>query len=119
MIRTLPNSPLYKTGYGLYVALFYIFLIAPLITISLLAFNDSNFIALPWEGFSLDWFFSNTNERLGLFADTKLLTSILISLETGFLSPCSLLLLEHLLHFFLKKRDLNSKVFCTFWHLHR
>jgi spermidine/putrescine transport system permease protein len=84
MIRTLPSSPLYKIGYRIYIAIFYIFLIMPLVTISVLAFNDSNFIALPWEGFSLDWFFSDTNERLGLFADEDLLISIWTSFETGF-----------------------------------
>ena len=85
MIRTLPNSPLYKIGYRIYIGLFYLFLIMPLVTICVLAFNDSNFIALPWKGFSLDWFFSNTEERLGLFADEDLLLSIWISLKTGFI----------------------------------
>jgi spermidine/putrescine transport system permease protein len=60
------------------------FLVLPLITISVLAFNDSNFIALPWEGFSLDWFFADTNERLGVFADEDLLISIWTSFKTGF-----------------------------------
>lgn len=84
MIRTLPCSLPYITGYRLYIALFYIFLIMPLVTICVLAFNDSNFIALPWQGFSLDWFFANTNERLGLFADTDLLLSVWTSFKTGF-----------------------------------
>jgi spermidine/putrescine transport system permease protein len=56
----------------------------PLITISVLAFNDSNFIALPWKGFTLDWFFANTDDRVGLFQDEELLKSIYISLKTGF-----------------------------------
>ena len=85
MIRTLPNSLLYSIGYRLYISLFYLFLIMPLVTICVLAFNDSNFIALPWKGFSLDWFFSNTKDRLGLFADEDLLLSIWISLKTGFI----------------------------------
>ncbi len=85
MIRSLPSSPLYKIGYRIYIAIFYLFLTMPLVTISVLAFNDSNFIALPWEGFSLDWFFSNTSERLGLFSDEDLLISIWTSFETGFL----------------------------------
>ncbi len=85
MIRTLPNSPLYKTGYRIYIFLFYLFLIMPLVTIALLAFNDSNFIALPWEGFSLDWFFADTDDRLGLFQDEDLLISILTSFQTGFI----------------------------------
>ena len=84
MIRSLPNSKTYKIGYRIYIALFYMFLTMPLITISVLAFNDSNYIALPWEGFSLDWFFSDTTERLGLFADEDLLISIWTSIETGF-----------------------------------
>lgn len=85
MIRTLPNSKGYKIGYRIYISLFYLFLVMPLITVAVLAFNDSNFISLPWNGFTLDWFFSNTDERLGLFKDEDLLHSILVSLETGFL----------------------------------
>ena len=84
MIRSLPCSSLYKNSYRLYIILFYIFLIMPLVTICVLAFNDSNFIALPWNGFSLDWFFADTNERLGLFKDEGLLLSIWVSLQTGF-----------------------------------
>lgn len=84
MIRSLPCSSLYKNSYRLYIILFYIFLIMPLVTICVLAFNDSNFIALPWNGFSLDWFFANTDDRLGLFKDEDLLLSIWTSLKTGF-----------------------------------
>ncbi len=84
MIRSLPNSPLYKTGYRVYALLFFAFLLIPLIAVVILAFNDSNFIALPWKGFTLDWFFANTNERTGLFADENLLQSIWISIETAF-----------------------------------
>ncbi len=84
MIRTLPCSFTYITGYRLYITLFYIFLIMPLVTICVLAFNDSNFIALPWQGFSLDWFLANTNERLGLFKDEDLLLSVWTSFKTGF-----------------------------------
>jgi len=84
MIRTLPCSPLYTAGYRLYIALFYLFLLMPLVTICVLAFNDSNFISLPWNGFSLDWFFANTDDRLGLFQDTDLMLSVWTSLATGF-----------------------------------
>jgi len=55
----------------------------PLIAISVLAFNDSNYIALPWNGFTLDWFFSATDEREGLFADSNLIESIYTSLSSG------------------------------------
>ncbi len=84
MIRSLPNSPLYKYGFRTYVILFFIFLLLPLIVVSVLAFNDSSLITLPWKGFTLDWFFANTSERLGLFKDDDLLQSIWISIETAF-----------------------------------
>lgn len=85
MIRTLPNSPIYKIGFRIYISLFYIFLIMPLITVSILSFNDSQFISLPWNGFTLDWFFANTQDRIGLFADENLINSIITSLQTAFL----------------------------------
>jgi len=84
MIRSLPNSTGYKYGYRFYVTLFFIFLVLPLVAISVLAFNDSNFIALPWKGFTLDWFFAHTDDRVGLFYDEDLLNSIVISIETAF-----------------------------------
>ncbi len=83
MIRSLPNTPAYKYGYRIYVTLFFLFLVMPLIAISVLAFNDSNYIALPWNGFTLDWFFSATDEREGVFADSALLESIVTSLTSG------------------------------------
>ncbi len=85
MIRSLPNSPIYKYGFRVYVTLFFIFLLIPLVAVSVLAFNDSSLITLPWKGFTLDWFFANTPERLGLFYDDDLLQSIWISLKTAFL----------------------------------
>lgn len=84
MIRSLPSSPLYRIAYGAYVFLFFTFLVMPLLAISVLAFNDSNFISLPWNGFTLDWFFSSTDERQGLFADEELQASIYTSISTGF-----------------------------------
>ena len=84
MIRSLPNSPLYKYTYRFYVICFFIFLVMPLIAIAVLAFNDSSTIAFPWNGFTLDWFFANTDQRTGLFADDGLLQSIFISVKTAF-----------------------------------
>ncbi len=84
MIRSLPSSNLYRLAYRLYIFLFFTFLLMPLIAISILAFNDSNFISLPWNGFIFDWFFSTTDERQGLFADEELIASIYTSISTGF-----------------------------------
>lgn len=84
MIRSLPSSPAYRIAYGTYVILFFAFLVMPLLAISVLAFNNSDFISLPWNGFTLEWFFSDTDQRQGLFADEDLLTSIYTSLTTAF-----------------------------------
>lgn len=88
MIRSLPTTPLYKVTYTAYVTLFFFFLVLPLIAISVLAFNDSDFIALPWNGFTMDWFFSATDEREGLFADSNLLQSVYTSLTTALIVAC-------------------------------
>jgi ABC-type spermidine/putrescine transport system permease subunit II len=52
MIRSLPNTRSYTLGFKLYVALFFVFLFAPLFITCVLAFNDSQFPALPWKGFT-------------------------------------------------------------------
>ncbi len=84
MIRTLPGSKSYHAGFRLYIGLFYLFLFAPLLITCILAFNDSNFPALPWKGFSWDWFFANNTERVGIFNDDTNLDSIWVSFKTAF-----------------------------------
>jgi len=84
MIRTLPQSKGYSIGFKLYIGLFYFFLFAPLLVTCVLAFNDSNFPSLPWKGFSLDWFFANNAERVGVFHDNSNLTSMWVSGQTAF-----------------------------------
>lgn len=84
MIRTLPSSAGYKLSFKLYVLCYYIFLFAPLLVTCVLAFNDSNFPSLPWKGFSLDWFFADSGDRVGIFHDRNNLTSIWVSAQTAF-----------------------------------
>ena len=84
MIRSLPRSKKYNFGFLLYITLFYVFLFAPLVITCILAFNNSDFPTLPWKGFSLDWFLSNTRDRLGLFHDDNSFQSIFISIQTAF-----------------------------------
>ena len=84
MIRSLPNSKTYSFCFNLYVALYFIFLFAPLAVTSVLAFNDSQFPALPWNGFSLDWFLADSPSRTGIFHDQRNLDSIFVSAETAF-----------------------------------
>jgi spermidine/putrescine transport system permease protein len=84
VIRTLPQSRSYSIGFKIYLLLFFFFLFAPLLITCILAFNDSLFPALPWKGFSLDWFFSDGPERVGIFHDQINLTSIWVSFKTAF-----------------------------------
>ncbi len=84
MIRNIPQTKTYSTGFRLYVVLYFVFLFAPLAVTCVLAFNDSMFPSLPWKGFSLDWFFGHTLERTGIFHDQINLDSIWVSFKTAF-----------------------------------
>ncbi len=83
MIRSLPSGRFYRYSYLAYVVLFYCFLFAPLLITCVLAFNDSNFPGLPWQGFTLDWFFANSDQRTGIFHDDQNLNALWISLQTA------------------------------------
>lgn len=83
MIRTLPNSKGYLTGYKLFILLFFIFLFAPLVITMILAFNNSMFPSLPWKGFTLDWFFGEGPDKIGLFHDKINLRGIVTSFKTA------------------------------------
>ncbi len=76
MIPSLPRSAGVRFGFAAYVTLFFIYLAAPLLIVGLFAFNDSRFPALPWNGFTLDWFFASGGERTGVFHDRAILRSI-------------------------------------------
>jgi len=84
MIRTLPNSRSYSIGFKVYIALFFVFLFAPLLITCILAFNDSMFPALPWKGFTVAWFFGDGPEKVGIFHDQINLASIWVSFRTAF-----------------------------------
>jgi spermidine/putrescine transport system permease protein len=84
-------------GYRAYVLAFFVFLAAPLMAAGSFAFNDSLFPALPWQGFTLDWFFNDTEPKLGMFHDRRLLRGlyysavigILVSLLSVFVGTCN------------------------------
>ncbi len=84
MIRSLPNPRPYTLGFKLYVALFFVFLFAPLLVTCVLAFNDSPFPALPWKGFSLSWFTADLPDRVGIFHDPVNLSAIWVSFKVAF-----------------------------------
>lgn len=66
-------------GYRLYVLAFFVFLASPLVAAGTFAFNDSLFPSLPWQGFTLDWFFNDTEPKLGVFHDRRLLRGVYYS----------------------------------------
>lgn len=78
MLNSSKSSP-FLFGYRLYVAAFFVFLAAPLISAGAFAFNDSLFPALPWQGFTLEWFFGTEEPKLGMFHDRRLLQGMYYS----------------------------------------
>ncbi len=73
------QTQIFLIGYRAYLIAFFIFLAAPLFAASMFAFNDSMFPALPWRGFTLDWFFNDTEPKLGMFYDQRLLRGLYYS----------------------------------------
>lgn len=88
MIPSIPQNPLLTGVYRLYVGLFFIYLAAPLVVVSVFAFNDSLFPSPPWNGFTWDWFFGDEAPRVGLFHDRPLLRSIGVSLIVALAVTC-------------------------------
>lgn len=84
MIPSIPQAKSIRLAYGAYVAMFFVYLIAPLVVVGTFAFNDSLFPSLPWEGFTWDWFINDTEPRLGLFHDRSLLGGVGVSFFVAF-----------------------------------
>lgn len=89
MIPSIPRPRFYKGIYTGYIALFFIYLSAPLIVVGVFAFNDSLFPSMPWEGATLKWFFGSEGPYIGIFNDSKLLESVGVS---AFVALCVTLL---------------------------
>ncbi|MGI9402335.1 MAG: ABC transporter permease [Rhizobiaceae bacterium] len=91
------KNPAILFSYRLYVLAFFIFLAAPLLAAGLFAFNDSLFPTLPWRGFTLNWFFNDTEPQLGMFHDRRLLRglyyssiiAIMVSILSVFVGTCN------------------------------
>lgn len=83
MIRSLHNTRKYKIGFGVFAGVYFIFLFAPLVMVSILAFNDSMFPSLPWYGFTLDWFIGKGPKKVGLFYNPMNMNAILTSLRVA------------------------------------
>jgi len=84
MIPSIRQPKWLKALYSGYVALFFLYLVAPLVVVAVFAFNDSLFPSPPWQGFTLDWFFGTEEPRLGIFHDDAIMESIWISIFVAF-----------------------------------
>lgn len=78
-----PQSTALRWIYGGYMLAFFLYLAAPLTAAAVFAFNDLLFPALPWKGFTLDWFFGATEPKLGMFNDRRLMGGLWNSLYIG------------------------------------
>jgi len=79
----LPRSAASRYATAAYVAAFFVFLFVPLAVVAIFAFNDANYPAPPWRGFTLDWFVGGSKGRTGLFADAPLMRSIVTSVAVA------------------------------------
>lgn len=103
MIRSLQNPRSYTRAFRLFIIAYFVFLFAPLIVTMVLAFNDSMFPSLPWEGFTLDWFFGKGPQKYGIFNDRinlrSIATSFRVAIAVTFISTilgtCAAFLFEH------------------------
>jgi spermidine/putrescine transport system permease protein len=84
MIPSIPQNAFLRNAYRLYVGLFFVYLAAPLVVVSLFAFNDSLFPSPPWNGFTWDWFINPTEPRLGLFHDRAIISAVGVSIFVAF-----------------------------------
>ncbi|MDP2738782.1 MAG: ABC transporter permease [Pseudorhodobacter sp.] len=78
-----PQSAFLRAVYVLYVVCFFAYLAAPLFAAGMFAFNDSTIPSLPWRGFTLGWFFGDTDPVIGMFHDRRLLRGLTNSLYIG------------------------------------
>lgn len=78
-----PQSPLLRRVYQTYMLLFFLYLAAPLLVAGIFAFNDSQFPSLPWGGWTLSWFIGDSEPKVGLLHDRRLLEGLATSFKIG------------------------------------
>jgi len=109
MIRSLPSSRRYRWSFNLFIALYFVLLFAPLVVTMILAFNDSMYPSLPWEGFTLDWFFGNGPQKYGIFNDQANLRSLAFSFRVALAVTCISTLLGTCAAFLFEQEDFRFK----------
>ncbi len=83
MIPTIPRHRSVDLVYNAYITMFFVYLALPLIVVAVFAFNDSQFPSLPWQGFTLDWFFGDSQPMVGVFHEKSIMSSIGTSAIVG------------------------------------
>ncbi|CAJ2376390.1 MAG: Spermidine Putrescine ABC transporter permease component potC (TC_3.A.1.11.1) [Arenicellales bacterium IbO2] len=98
--------------YNGYVAAFFVYLAAPLAAACAFAFNDSLFPSMPWQGFTLDWFFNDSEPKLGMFHDSRLRASIFVSAAVAAVIVCLCLMVGTSNAFLFERHDFRFKEIC-------
>jgi len=111
MLRTIPQPPLLKFAYNAYIGLFLVYLAAPLVVVAVFAFNDSLHPALPWQGFTLDWFFNGTEPKLGMFHDRRIMAGFVNSFVVAFFTTTLSLFVGTTTAFLFERYDFRFKAF--------
>jgi spermidine/putrescine transport system permease protein len=104
-----PQTPLLRAAYHAYVALFVLYLIAPLAAAAIFAFHDSLFAGFPWKGFTLDWFFGTNDPKIGMFHDRRLLQGLWNSLRVGVIVAALSVLVGTTNAFLFERRNFPGK----------
>ena len=76
MITSIPQLRSLRIIYSAYVLVFFIYLALPLTVVAVFAFNDGQFPALPWEGFTLNWFFGDSRPMIGVFHERAIIRAL-------------------------------------------
>lgn len=114
MIRSLPRSRAYDRAFIVFVALYFVFLFAPLVVTCVLAFNDSDFPSLPWRGLTLDWFLASGPGRVGIFEDPDNLRAIWVSFQTAVWVSISCVVVGVCAAFLFEQENFRGKNFLYF-----
>jgi spermidine/putrescine transport system permease protein len=112
MLASVSRSPLLRAVYAGYIALFILYLVAPLAVVATFAFNDSLFPSLPWKGFTLAWFLNPTEPKLGLFHDLGIWRGIGNSLIIACATTALSLLVGTTTAFLFERYDFPLKPLC-------
>ena len=104
-----PQSPLQRWLYRAYVVAFFVFLAAPLAAAAMFAFNDLLFPALPWNGFTLAWFFGAERPMIGMFHDRRLLQGLMNSFIVGAIVSALSVAVGTCTAFLFERRDFRGK----------